>query len=445
MDRGPDRLVDRRTRPPARRWRLPAARRLGRRRPGRAALGRRAAGTSWTPANCAWRSLPRFPRPAWTSRCRSRSSPPTRPGSWASPAWPGPSGRGLAWSPVLGYVSHTATPDTLTIETTNPVPRKRAGRHNEDSNSAPQENRPAPAGAYGSATAVPRRTGWTGSSCCRCRPRPTRCSTSPAAGEGAAAAAAPARRRRAWVREARHGRTGPDATLLMVAGTPGFGFRHGEVWAVHVAWSGDHAPRRAARRRGAACLGGANCSRPARSCWPRASVRRARPAHVLRGRARRPEPPLPPLRAGPARPPATAAAGHPQHLGGGLLRPRPRPAARAGRRAAEVGVERFVLDDGWFRGRRDDTAGLGDWTSTRRCGRTGCGPLIDQVRGLGMEFGLWVEPEMVNPDSDLSRAHPDWVLRARRRAAAGPRGTSRCSTSRARRPGSTCSSGSTPC
>lgn len=79
-------------------------------------------------------------------------------------------------------------------------------------------------------------------------------------------------------------------------------------------------------------------------------------------------------------------------------------------RAASVGAERFVLDDGWFRGRRDDRAGLGDWTVDRAIYPDGLGPLIDRVRGLGMEFGLWVEPEMVNADSDLFRAHPDWVL-----------------------------------
>jgi len=79
-------------------------------------------------------------------------------------------------------------------------------------------------------------------------------------------------------------------------------------------------------------------------------------------------------------------------------------------KAAELGVERFVLDDGWFRGRRDDTAGLGDWYVDGDIYPDGLGPLINHVTSLGMEFGLWVEPEMVNPDSDLYRNHPDWVL-----------------------------------
>lgn len=79
-------------------------------------------------------------------------------------------------------------------------------------------------------------------------------------------------------------------------------------------------------------------------------------------------------------------------------------------RAAEIGVERFVLDDGWFGGRRHDRAGLGDWTVSRDVYPDGLGPLVAHVTGLGMEFGLWFEPEMVNPDSDLYRAHPDWIL-----------------------------------
>ncbi|MEZ5226549.1 MAG: alpha-galactosidase [Acidimicrobiales bacterium] len=78
--------------------------------------------------------------------------------------------------------------------------------------------------------------------------------------------------------------------------------------------------------------------------------------------------------------------------------------------AAEVGVERFVLDDGWFGGRRSDHAGLGDWWVSPDVWPEGLRPIIDHVRSLGMEFGLWVEPEMVNPDSDLYRAHPEWVL-----------------------------------
>ncbi|PWJ15092.1 alpha-galactosidase [Jannaschia seohaensis] len=81
-------------------------------------------------------------------------------------------------------------------------------------------------------------------------------------------------------------------------------------------------------------------------------------------------------------------------------------------RAAALGAERFVLDDGWFGRRDDDTSGLGDWQIDRRKWPDGLQPLIDHVHRLGMTFGLWVEPEMINPDSDLYRAHPDWALGA---------------------------------
>ena len=78
--------------------------------------------------------------------------------------------------------------------------------------------------------------------------------------------------------------------------------------------------------------------------------------------------------------------------------------------AAEIGIERFVLDDGWFHGRHDDTRALGDWWPDADKFPDGLQPLVDHVTALGLEFGLWVEPEMVNPDSDMLRAHPDWAL-----------------------------------
>lgn len=79
-------------------------------------------------------------------------------------------------------------------------------------------------------------------------------------------------------------------------------------------------------------------------------------------------------------------------------------------KAASIGVERFVVDDGWFGERDSDHAGLGDWYVNRKKFPNGLEPLIDKVHSLGMQFGLWVEPEMVNPDSKLYREHPDWVL-----------------------------------
>ncbi|MGA0794084.1 MAG: alpha-galactosidase [Ilumatobacteraceae bacterium] len=80
--------------------------------------------------------------------------------------------------------------------------------------------------------------------------------------------------------------------------------------------------------------------------------------------------------------------------------------------AAEMGIERFVLDDGWFGSRRNDRAGLGDWVVSAEVYPNGLGPLIAHVRSLGMDFGIWVEPEMANLQSMVVRDHPDWVLHA---------------------------------
>ena len=79
-------------------------------------------------------------------------------------------------------------------------------------------------------------------------------------------------------------------------------------------------------------------------------------------------------------------------------------------RAKKLGCELFVLDDGWFGARNNDKAGLGDYTVNRRKLPGGLKALADRINAMGMEFGLWFEPEAVNPDSDLYRAHPDWAL-----------------------------------
>ncbi len=83
---------------------------------------------------------------------------------------------------------------------------------------------------------------------------------------------------------------------------------------------------------------------------------------------------------------------------------------RLAERAAAMGVELFCVDDGWFGTRRSDRAGLGDWFPSPELFPQGLRPLADGVHALGMQFGLWVEPEMANADSDLYRKHPDWVL-----------------------------------
>nr|WP_296958832.1 alpha-galactosidase [uncultured Mediterraneibacter sp.] len=79
-------------------------------------------------------------------------------------------------------------------------------------------------------------------------------------------------------------------------------------------------------------------------------------------------------------------------------------------KAKECGVELFVLDDGWFGARRNDRAGLGDWVANPDLLPNGISGLAERIEQLGIKFGLWIEPEMVNKDSDLYRKHPDWIL-----------------------------------
>ncbi len=217
----------------------------------------------------------------------------------------------------------------------------------------------------------------------------------------------------AHVRESRRGRTGTDATLLHVAGETGFGFGAGQVWGVHVAWSGNHRTLAEALPSGARVLAAGATLLPGEirlgegeghtAPWVYAGhadgldALASRFHDHLRARPQHPTSPRP----------VTLNTWEAVYFDHDL----PRLTALADR-AAEVGIERFVLDDGWFRGRRDDRAGLGDWEVDRDVWPDGLHPLVDHVVGLGMEFGLWVEPEMVNPDSELARAHPDWILRA---------------------------------
>ncbi|TFC58992.1 alpha-galactosidase [Cryobacterium sp. TMB1-7] len=217
-------------------------------------------------------------------------------------------------------------------------------------------------------------------------------------------------------RDSRKGRPGADATLLLAAGTPGFGFESGLVHAAHLAFSGNH--RLAAEKlvTGSAFLQagellaageirlapGAGYSTPTViASWGDGLNELSARIHTrLRSRDVHPRTPRPVTL-------NTWEAVYFDHDLGRLT-----ALAQA---AARVGVERYVLDDGWFHGRRDDTAGLGDWVVDADVWPDGLGPLIDTVTGLGMQFGLWVEPEMVNPDSDLARAHPDWLLQAAER------------------------------
>jgi alpha-galactosidase len=213
-------------------------------------------------------------------------------------------------------------------------------------------------------------------------------------------------------RENRRGRTGPDAPLILAAGAAGFGFSEGEVWAIHVAWSGNHVTYAERLSTGASVLGGGELLLPGEvrlgpgesytGPWVYAAHTAdgldgiaARFHTMLRARPHHPRNPRPVVM-------NTWEAVYFDHDLDRLVE-----LARVG---ADVGVERYVLDDGWFRHRRSDHAGLGDWYVDEGVWPEGLHPLVREVRQRGMEFGLWVEPEMVNPDSDLARAHPDWIL-----------------------------------
>jgi alpha-galactosidase len=218
-----------------------------------------------------------------------------------------------------------------------------------------------------------------------------------------------------WQRAGRHGRTGHDATLVMVAGTDSFGFRHGTVWGVHVAWSGDHVTYAERTPEGEALLGGHELLAsgevvlaPGES-YTTPDLLGSFSDHGLDAMAARFHGWLRQRSPRTRRPrPVVVNTWEAVYFDHDLDRLR-----RLADAAAGVGAERFVLDDGWFRGRRDDHAGLGDWTVDPEVWPDGLHPLVDHVTGLGMEFGLWVEPEMVNPDSDLARRHPGWVLGGR--------------------------------
>ncbi|WP_232083269.1 alpha-galactosidase [Arthrobacter sp. SO5] len=218
-----------------------------------------------------------------------------------------------------------------------------------------------------------------------------------------------------WVRSGRHGRTGHDSPLLLAAGTPGFGNRHGQVWAVHLGWSGNHESFVETIGDGRSIIGASELLGSAEvtldaggryetpwlfAAYSDAGLDGISEAFYSWFRAR---PHHPGRRSGKPRPVVLNVweAVYFDHRLETLL--------ELAESAAGLGVERFVLDDGWFRGRRNDRAGLGDWYVDEELWPAGLTPLIDAVTAHGMEFGLWVEPEMVNEDSDLARAHPDWI------------------------------------
>ena len=226
------------------------------------------------------------------------------------------------------------------------------------------------------------------------------------------------------------GRPDFDASLLLSAGVPGFGFEHGEVYSVHVGWSGNSVLAAERQPYTDGVIGGGEVLFGGEIVLPG--------AHGTGGDADTPAD----TAAEYTTPWVYGATGdglnevaasfhaylrdrHPK------LAVKPRPVIlntweavyfqhdfdtlkALADKAAETGVERFVVDDGWFGSRRDDTSGLGDWQIAPEVwpdGPKSLKALADYVHGNGMEFGLWFEPEMINPDSDTFRAHPDWVLK----------------------------------
>lgn len=216
-------------------------------------------------------------------------------------------------------------------------------------------------------------------------------------------------------RISRGGRTGHAGTPTVAIGEPGFSELDGRVMALHLGWSGNHrllvetlpdGTRQAQLGEWLApgeirlAEGGAYRTPWAFGAWSTTGLNGL--SHAFHDHLRRTH--LPRRLYAKPRPVHLNSweAVYFRHEGADLL--------DMAEVAASLGVERFVLDDGWFGRRDDDRTSLGDWKVDGRKYPDGLGPLVDGVRQRGLEFGLWVEPEMISPDSDLYRSHPDWCL-----------------------------------
>ena len=213
------------------------------------------------------------------------------------------------------------------------------------------------------------------------------------------------------LRENRKGRTGADSSYVLNVGEPGFNFASGELWGLHLGYSGNQRVWAEKLYDGNRALGASELLMPGEielnqdeslsTPWIYGvygdglddqahrlhSWLRARPAHPRRAR------------------PVTLNVWEAVYFDHDETKLK-----LLADRAAELGVERYVLDDGWFGSRRDDTSGLGDWTVSPEVWPRGLNTLIEHVTSLGMEFGLWFEPEMVNVDSEVARSHPEWIM-----------------------------------
>ncbi|MCO6552472.1 MAG: alpha-galactosidase [Gilliamella sp.] len=217
-----------------------------------------------------------------------------------------------------------------------------------------------------------------------------------------------------YLQENRRGRTSHEYFPGMMVGTEGFKEQTGEIWGIHLGWSGNHRIQVAVKSNGKRFIQaealyyageislakGESLSTP----WLYATYSdeglnkmsqhfhqylRSNIIKFAKNKAR------------------------PVHLNtweGIFFDHNPDYIMKMATKAAQIGVERFIIDDGWFGKRDDDYQGLGDWYLDERKYPNGLEPVIKHVKDLGMEFGIWVEPEMINKNSDLYRAHPDWLL-----------------------------------
>lgn len=213
------------------------------------------------------------------------------------------------------------------------------------------------------------------------------------------------------------GRPDFDGTLFLAAGQPGFGFEHGDVYITHLGWSGNAVMSAERLPYTSGLLGGGELLYGGEITLNNGDLYTTPWLYGSFGNG---------MNTASARFHSFVRACHPN------LTSKPRPVllntweavyfehsydklAALADKASATGVERFVVDDGWFSTRRDDHSGLGDWQISQDVwpdGPKSLKALAQHVHADGMEFGLWFEPEMINPDSDTARAHPDWILSA---------------------------------
>lgn len=219
----------------------------------------------------------------------------------------------------------------------------------------------------------------------------------------------------AFIQENRRGRTSHEHFPGLVAGVPSFREEQGEVYGFHLAWSGNHRIRAEVTPEGRRYFQAEELLQPGevtlasgesyQTPWLYATYS----ANGLNGMSSH----FHQFIRGSILTWSSEAKPRPVHLNtweGIYFDHNPEYIKKMADNAAEMGVERFIIDDGWFRGRNSDNAGLGDWFLDECKYPDGLGSVVSHVDNLGMEFGLWFEPEMVNPNSDLFRSHPEWVL-----------------------------------